>query len=1001
MVLSLCLSAAAKEVYVSPTGDDLNTGTHTEPLKTLHAARDHVRKSRKTSSGKKTPNPATIYLLPGDYYLHETLRFDERDSMLTIKPANKQHQTATLHGGVKVTGWTRWKGDIFRAKSPVTDGFRRLIVNGIGAVQARHPNVGDGFGGGLKRVNNTTIAVPAAWKEYDYSRAQVFGWLGPNWFSEVRSAQAFDKTRLQLKISSGSKMYRGINHRIYIQGVPELLDEPGEWCHSPKDGYIYYWPTDKEDPNTKIVVATTRERILDIRGSSPKKTIHDFALENLHFAGSNFSDEWWIFDRKKVPNGAMPEALQEGLIYGENIRGLSVKHCKITGAGHSAIYLNKWAQNCHVYGCWIQDAGFAGVYMNGYSIGRGPFKSAKESYINKGHRIENNFIYDCGKFIGSGCGIQFYQSGDNQVLHNRISYMPRYGISYKGNRFGVIPEQVYGEKKTFENHWDFVHSRNNRIAYNDISNVCLDSFDFGGIEAWGPGRDNVWEYNAIHDIAQAVKWDGWAHGLFTDDACHYHTLRGNIIYALHGGKLTGAVMVKSCYQTVENNIIAASDIGRAFSLTPYLEPAVNMVVRNNIVDGPTRSLHDYRPASFKQMHTVKDPTGSMDAYLKNQPVYKEVDRQIVWPAPKNLKELQAVGWEKNIIVADPGFQTRPAFSALSHSSFALDSNSAAVKAGFKPIPVDQIGLRSDFSFDRTQMERIEPNTKMQAENATRIFKVRPVASHYVTPTQPDAWIKFANVDFKDGSITKCSIGWVKDKNTKDKPQDDFSTCIRRWELAGPFTEKGKTAEQLFDIAFAPEQNKQPKWNSITGGEINRGGESRPPGWLDFLQLFEGKYEHAVAYVKTEIPSDKARKVRLNLGSDDGVKVWVNGKLVISHMCKRGMRLGDESVVLDLQKGQNTILMKIIQATQNWMACAEILDLETGEPYPNKSTSEQTHLSNKKSSLEIRAGSPSGPILAVATNDQTSAPLLKKLKGTHDLFVVFKEKVPLSWIRMDK
>jgi len=59
---------------------------------------------------------------------------------------------------------------------------------------------------------------------------------------------------------------------------------------------------------------------------------------------------------------------------------------------------------------------YGGLAVNGWTMSEGPFKSAAESYVNKGHRIESNLIYDCSKLVGGGGGMQIYQSGGNFSL---------------------------------------------------------------------------------------------------------------------------------------------------------------------------------------------------------------------------------------------------------------------------------------------------------------------------------------------------------------------------------------------------------------------------------------------------------------------------------------------------------------------------------------------------------------------------------------------------------
>jgi len=747
--------------YVSPAGSDTNPGTQNKPFRTIDKARDAVRQLIAT----KIIDDVTVYLRDGKYFTDHTICFDERDSGRDgHKVSYKAYpdEKPVIYGGKPVVGWQHWKDSIYRVPVPKGIRFFRLFENGRSAVMARYPNAGSGYGAGLKRINNTTVKAPPHWEEYDFSDAQVYGWMGGNWFAELRKVNAYDRSTGLLSIDKGSQMFGGLNSRIFIQGVPELLDQEGEWCLKPQEGYLYYWPRclkyDNEIDQQLIVIPTVK-RILNIQGTTKESRVSHLTFEGITFIGSDFTDNWRIFTRAEG-DGSMPESLREGLIYIENADNITIRFCKIIGAGHSAVYINQSSQNDTVYGCWIEDAGFCGVYMNGYVIGTGPFKSAAESYVNKGHTISNNFIYDCGKFIGGGCGVQFYQSGDNIITHNVIAQMPRYGISYKGQRFGVLPKQMYGTKVTFNNHYDFLHSRNNVIAYNDIFNVCRDSFDFGAIEAWGPGRDNVWCGNAIHDIEQAVNWDGWAHGLFTDDACHYHTLKNNIIYELKGGTATGAVMVKSGEQKVINNIIADNVIGRTLTMEPYFEPAFNMIVSNNIFFGETPTYATGKK-SFKQW--VAYPNGEKGfpaAFVKDLPVFKEVDHNLFWPKSSDMEKYHSFGWDKNSLTANPLFDKQNPQWDVTYRDYKLKKDSPALSHGFKQIDVDSIGLLDDFPFDRSLILLKPANETIQAENYNRIFNLRPQGETCIYNMKPGAWAKYENVDFGNGDLNSILIDAV-------------------------------------------------------------------------------------------------------------------------------------------------------------------------------------------------------------------------------------------------
>ena len=114
---------------------------------------------------------------------------------------------------------------------------------------------------GAARVNNTKIRIPAEWANYDFSACASFGWIGPDWFAEMRDVTGVDREKYLLTISPGSGG-QPFNARLYVQGVRELLDEPGEWCLSCSEGYVYYWP--RSPPIDKqLIVAPTTECVLD------------------------------------------------------------------------------------------------------------------------------------------------------------------------------------------------------------------------------------------------------------------------------------------------------------------------------------------------------------------------------------------------------------------------------------------------------------------------------------------------------------------------------------------------------------------------------------------------------------------------------------------------------------------------------------------------------------------------------------------------------------------
>jgi HEAT repeat protein len=144
--------------------------------------------------------------------------------------------------------------------------------------------------------------------------------------------------------------------------------------------------------------------------------------------------------------------------------------------------------------------------------------------------------------------------------------------------------------------------------------------------------------------------------------------------------------------------------------------------------------------------------------------------------------------------------------------------------------------------------------------------------------------------------------------------DRFDSYATAWMIAGPYTEEGKNNIQLFDIPFGPE---------LLGGEVEwRALEQAHPGepWRFDLAKAVGGSNRCV-YAKTMIFSDGEQPARLEVGSDDGVKVWLNGKVVHAANVNRGLTVAEDKVDIALNAGWNELLLKVVQGSGDWgFAC---------------------------------------------------------------------------------
>ena len=134
------------------------------------------------------------------------------------------------------------------------------------------------------------------------------------------------------------------------------------------------------------------------------------------------------------------------------------------------------------------------------------------------------------------------------------------------------------------------------------------------------------------------------------------------------------------------------------------------------------------------------------------------------------------------------------------------------------------------------------------------------------------------------------------------------------------------SEQFQEDVFAADQvdvsNFQETVN-ISGREYQ---------WL----LLKNKYEifdltdefgesSMITYAWAQIEMPEETKAVLGIGSDDGVKVWLNGELVHEYWVCRGVGVDNDRVPVTFKKGMNQLVLKIQNQGGPWGFCCRLLD----------------------------------------------------------------------------
>jgi hypothetical protein len=142
------------------------------------------------------------------------------------------------------------------------------------------------------------------------------------------------------------------------------------------------------------------------------------------------------------------------------------------------------------------------------------------------------------------------------------------------------------------------------------------------------------------------------------------------------------------------------------------------------------------------------------------------------------------------------------------------------------------------------------------------------------------------------------------------------TLEGKWYYVGPFDNSDNKG---FDTAYAPEKEIDLK-KTYAGKDGARAAWKPFPrfsvGRVNNLRLFD-QNENACVYLYREIEAGEKLKLPVSVGSDDGVKIWLNGTEVLANNVARPAAPDQDHAVLPLQKGKNRLLVKVCNLGGDW------------------------------------------------------------------------------------
>ena len=658
--LQLTAFAKTQTFHVSPQGNDAWSGQLADakrdktdgPFATLPAALRAVRELR---ADINTANDSfTILLRGGTYELTAPIVLTPEDSgtsaerPLTIAAYRKEKPV--LSGGRRIAGWRpvsdlpgTWEADVpFARETP----FRSLFINDRRAVRARTPNEGffriEGSSPQDKpvKLHFASGDIRKSWA--DSGETEIIALLA--WADIRMYLRSVDLENRVATLSGNPRpSNKEANARYFIENAPDSLDAPGEWQLDRQRGVVRYRRRGGEDMSTAEVIAPRLEDLLQLKGDLAAKR----AVRHVVLRGLSFSHTDWSMPAEGYADTQAAIATR-GDLYAEAATDCVIENNTFSHLSGYALDFGRGCQRNKIVGNEAFDLGGGGI-----RIGEPGDRTPDAFTANHTHTVTDNHFHQLGRIYPPAIGVFILQSGTNRIAHNHIHDLYYTTVSVGWN-WG------YQETPCRENVIEFNHMH-------DIGQSMLS--DMGAVYTLGIQRGTVIRNNLIHDV-NSFTYGGW--GLYPDEGSTGIVWENNIVYRT---KSAGFHQHYGRENIVRNNIFAFGKEHQVMRTRD--EEHVSFFFTNNIV--------------YFDSGTLLGSSWKNDRFVIDHNVYFDTRTAA---APENLKfagttheKWRARGHDRNSLITDPLFVAPEKFD------FRLRQNSPALARGFHPIDLSNVGVR--------------------------------------------------------------------------------------------------------------------------------------------------------------------------------------------------------------------------------------------------------------------------------------------------------------------
>lgn len=223
----------------------------------------------------------------------------------------------------------------------------------------------------------------------------------------------------------------------------------------------------------------------------------------------------------------------------------------------------------------------------------------------------------------------------------------------------------------------------------------------------------------------------------------------------------------------------------------------------------------------------------------------------------------------------------------------------------------QLAAKQGRAFDANRLAgyyRDGLGTKINQEEALRWLKIAAEKGDENALRQLPVWTATWEVEKKQN--LKKSFGSGRDSGPAFLPTS--------WRVAGPWKFPSGDLKAWFEKLSFPEVGE----GLATGAKSIFLGEQRDVIEVDAEEAANlakslGTHANRIALAHGRWTAARSGKALLAVGTDDAIKLWVNGKLVVSDWVQRKVTSYEELYLIDVQKGENQIHAALLNFQGPW------------------------------------------------------------------------------------